>query len=188
MTRGKVRRSDIGSNRITIIAGITFLILLAYIVVFNFNKFDFDGYIKSLNDENYTGRTGHFPREFNDNLTPIAYSHEWPMLQGGGHTQILCKYKEIGNLWSKYDGKFEYTSLGIGEHFIQDGKGIKDSLPLVSLVIPGYGGELGSDWRIGVIRAIKGKGHDEQPWNHGNVSGIAVNDNKHQILYWIETW
>jgi hypothetical protein len=41
---------------------------------------------------------------------------------------------------------------------------------------------------IGVLVAQPGVGHEQNPWNHGDTAGIAINPTQRQVLYWCETW
>ena len=81
-----------------------------------------------------------------------------------------------------------YTADGPITGWIEDGKDLKNSKPLPKLhSADGCEHELGAGWKVGVLVARYSE-NSGFPWNHGETTGIAINEEEKKVLYYAETW
>jgi hypothetical protein len=142
-------------------------------------------YREGRKDPNYKALLSHFPEK----PGKVLSSQYWPIVfQGGSVLQLTVASESPMRIWRQFESRFLYTADGPITGWIEDGKDLKNSKPLPKLhSADGREHELGAGWKVGVFIARYSE-TSGFPWNHGETTGIAINEAEQKVLYYAETW
>ncbi len=125
----------------------------------------------------------HFPAA----LPSSAMFHFHPgFLQGGAAIQarVPMSSEQGASLLSQYSAHALATYQG-GD--VNDHSNISNGIPTTFFYTSGTQDlKFPSDFSILVLHAVNRSQKD--PWNHGDSSGIAVSAQRHEVVYWAESW
>lgn len=155
----------------------------------NWVKTDLSLYPEILSSWNNKAQIEHFPKQVPENATEIHLMYSPPFLQKGVNFQLRYKLppSEIKRLHLQYSkiAEQEYEGhTGGTEEFMS-----KSYLPLPPFHINDdpEGSILPKDYVI-IVLGAKPQGEEDFQWNHGYTYGVAINETKSEILYWVEDW
>jgi len=131
----------------------------------------------------------HFPKEMPADATLQKFSHFQGFLQGGAHIQLRLQLppERIQALHDEFARQCT-TSFWGGSKYSHVSK--HDGMPTTNFFTRGSSPlEFPSDYKLMIFDRVLTKS-ERMPfmWNHGSSQGVAISVQRHEIVYWAESW
>lgn len=143
---------------------------------------DVDKYERVLKLNGYpdTSLIEHFPDQIPDNVENVVFSYNPAFMQGGANFSL--KFETDSNSIENYSNKFSQEAKWIGN--FSDKEIEKNGVSLASFHAFEYD-ELPEDFTIYLIDSSP---YEDNDWNHGVLSLVAISKERSEIIFLGEAW
>jgi len=131
--------------------------------------------------------TRHFPLSIPESAEVVKFEYIPKFLQGGEHFQLRMKLPQSGisDLQEEYRSKAKFTFIG-GQ--TNDHQNMPGGVPTTFFYTNDTKNDsFPDDYEILVLNA-EPKATSDPIWNHGFSYGVAISQEKSEIVYWSEYW
>ena len=130
----------------------------------------------------------HFPNPIPSNAEEVRFSFLPGFLQGGAHVQLRYSStaRDISELYERFSAKKRKSFFGgdTNDHMNQT-----NGMPTTTFYTgPTNQFKFPDDYELMIFDPILTNGTAGFDWNHGQSHGVAISTNRHEIVYWAESW
>jgi hypothetical protein len=148
---------------------------------------DISRYNEILEQMGDSDLTRHFPMSIPESAEAVKFEYIPKILQGGEHFQLRMRlpHSEINNLQEEYSSQAKFKFIGGNTNDHENSPG---GVPTTFFYTSGTGDQsFPDDYEIFVLNAEPLATFDPK-WNHGFSYGVAISQEKSEIVYWSEYW